>query len=570
MNTSRLSGRLAAVIGMAGLTVPLFAKGGGICDGGAPTCEIGAPVQLPAEVDEFNSISSPADVSLEVAQYDGSRGELVGVVVSFEFIVDGVVTYTNDTTETCTGHSWLNTTVIDPIECLDAPLCPSFPFDVDPFMRTGNFPPTAPNGGSQTVNIPPDGYCDSCSEGPAIVAGPFVDQPNLDAFTGGGTIEFTTRYQTTTNCIDQCNPGDCEFDHTFFARVEVIYFVCVEEPPPSGCECLGPSPHYRLPGSLLLFPEFDNLDGDVTVVTVTNVDCTRQSEDTIVEFKYIDKDTCAEFNREEILTPCDTLTLLTNVHNPEDEQGYLYVFAKDERGNPVVNNNLIGNLMVISGFEAFDYSVNPVAFLGIGSNSGIVQPTGTQTDLDDDGVLDLDAREYEPAPEVITIPRFLGQDEEEGPALFQSQLILINLSGGSQFETTLDCLLYNDNEESFSFNHTFDCWEKTRLRDINFAFSNSFLQGLEDDPEEIVGAPSRESGWLCCDGSEATSPTETIEDPAFYMVLVERVGDYGVADLPFECGIQTNGALLPRDNNGDGDIDRDGDGIPDPVEGDNQ
>jgi hypothetical protein len=564
MNTSRLSSPLAAVLGMAGLTVPLFAKGGGICDGGAPTCEIGAPIQLPAVSDEFNSISSPADVSLIVPKYDGSQGDLVGVVVSFEFIVDGVVTYTNDTTQTCTGHSWLNSTIIDPVDTDDAPTCPAFPIDVPAFENTGNFPPTAPNGGSQTVIIPPDGFCNSCSEGPEFVAGPFTDAANLAAFTGPGTIEFTTRYQTTTNCIDQCNPGDCEFDHTFFARVEVIYYVCVEVPPPSGCECLGPSPHYRMPGSLLLYPEFDNLDGDVTVVTVTNVDCTGQSEDTIVEFKYIDHESCEEFNREETLTPCDTLTLLTNVHNPEDEQGYLYVFAKDERGNPIVSNHLIGNLMVISGFEAFDYSINPVAFLGIGSNSGIVQPQGTQTDLDGDGILDLDNAEYQPAPEVITIPRFLGQDEDQGPGLFQSQLILIGLSGGSQFDTTIDCLLYNDNEQAFSFDHTFYCWEKSRLRDITFAFSNDFLSGLGDgnDPDEIVGAPTRESGWLCCDGAVASSTTETINDPAFYMVLVERVGDYGVADLPFECGFQTNGALLPRDNNGDGD--------PNPVPGDDK
>jgi hypothetical protein len=68
----------------------------------------------------------------------------------------------------------------------------------------------------------------------------------------------------------------------------------------------------------------------------------------------------------------------------------------------------------------------------------------------------------------------------------------------------------------------------------------------------------------------AVSSQETIVDPAFYMVLIERVGIFAVADLPFECGSQVNGTLLPRSLFGDGDIDLDGDGIPDPVDGDNQ
>ena len=560
MNTSTLSRRLAPALALAGLTAPVFAQGGTICDGGAPQCPEGGgvPMPLPTLFDTFVGTSSPSDVDLAVPKYDGSQGTLVGVALKFEFTVDGQVTYTNNTTETCTDHSWLNTTIIDPIESDDATLCPDFPYDVPPFMRTGDFTDTPPNGGTSMATIAADGYCDTCATGSAIVAGPFVDAANLADFTGAGTVEFTTRYQTTTNCIDQCNPGACDFTHTFNARLEVIYFVCDEMPPPPGeCECLGPSPHYREPGSLLLFPEFDNLEGDVTVITVTNADCSRTSEDTIIEFVYIDETDCGEWNRTETLTPCDTLTLLTTVHNPQQDQGYLYVFAKDADDNPVVCNNLIGNLVIISGFEAFDYSINPVAFKGIGSNTGVIQPKGTFTDLDDDGLRDLDGREYEPAPDTITVPRFLGQDDLPGPGLFQSQLIAINLSGGQAFDnpgTTLDCLLYNDNEVSFSFNYTFYCWEKSFLRDISFAFSNDFLK-QEDDPNEIVGAPQREAGWICCDGGVASSPTETIDDPAFYIVLVERVGNFGVADLPFECGIQTNGALLARDTNGDGDPD---------------
>jgi len=42
-----------------------------------------------------------------------------------------------------------------------------------------------------------------------------------------------------------------------------------------------------------------------------------------------------------------------------------------------------------------------------------------------------------------------------------------------------------------------------------------------------------------------------IQDPAFYAVLVERIGTYGAADLPFELCSQNNGDLLPRSLLGD-------------------
>ena len=58
-----------------------------------------------------------------------------------------------------------------------------------------------------------------------------------------------------------------------------------------------------------------------------------------------------------------------------------------------------------------------------------------------------------------------------------------------------------------------------------------------------------------------------------YAALVEHVYSYGVADLPWECGFRTNGALLPRGVFGDPDEDTNGDGVvneDDAVDGDNQ
>lgn len=390
--------------------------------------------------------------------------------------------------------------------------------------------------------------------------------------SGGDT---TATFQVQSGASYSFDTGGCGNNtngaqNSGFGTVNVVYHYCyptLRGGNTPGCACETPSPHYRRPGSLLLFPEFDNREGDVSIITVTNTDCTGGSggQDVDVEFIYIDKNGCGEFNKTETLTPCDTISILTNFHNPNQEQGYAYAFAKNDAGEPIVWNHLIGSLLVVSGLEAFDYGINPVAFRGLGSAGGVEAAPGSITDLDGDGNRDLDGTEYEPAPDTITIPRFLGQDASiagGGPGNFRSQLILIALTGGARFETNVCFLFWNDNEEQFSGEYNFTCWDKPYLDDISFGFRNEFLKTTDHDPLEIIGAPSRESGWICLQGCLATSTQETIDDPAIYAVLVERVGSWGVADLPFECGTRINGSLLPNDVFGDGD--------PDPQDGDNQ
>ena len=322
----------------------------------------------------------------------------------------------------------------------------------------------------------------------------------------------------------------------------------------------------RNPGSLLLYPEFDNRDATVTVLTVTNTndDNTPSADNPLVaagtvrvEFKYIGKYgaqvvptsgpyhsnviNCEEFNREELLTPNDTLTLLTHAHNPQHEQGYVYVFAKNVAGEKIAFNHLIGNVLTIRGMFSFEYSVNPVVFDGIGD--------GTLTDLDGDGHCDLDGVEYGEVPDQIMIPRFLGQ----GPQ-FNSELIFIGLSGGAAFSTTVDFLIYNDNEEVFSSEFTFDCWDRVNLLSISGIFAQDFLAMFtNDDPQELLGTNGAiETGWMRIDGAIADSTVVSIDDPAFYAVLLEKVGNNrGASDLPFEQGLQANGDLLPRSIFGD-------------------
>jgi len=292
----------------------------------------------------------------------------------------------------------------------------------------------------------------------------------------------------------------------------------------------------RNPGSLLLYPEFDNRSGDVTVLTVTNV----ADAEIDVEFMYIGVEgadgapvNCEEFNRTETLTGMDTLTLLTRAHNPQQERGYVYVFAK-ENGAATSHNGLIGSALVINGIEHFDYSVNPISFEGYGG------------DANENGLRDLDGNEYEAAPGQILVPRFFGQG---GP--FASELILIGLSGGAAFDTTVQFAIYNDNEEMFSAQHSFHCWEKTSLMDISGVFSNDFLRDhTSHDSDEIIGASNYESGWFSLHGHVANSNTTSIQNPAVYAVLIERAGEVGVSDLPFESGENASGALLARSNDG--------------------
>jgi hypothetical protein len=304
--------------------------------------------------------------------------------------------------------------------------------------------------------------------------------------------------------------------------------------------------HRRRAGSLLVYPEFLNAPGAQTVLSITHVGG-GATEPVDVEFVYIDGDGCQEFNRVERLTPDDTLTLLTSVHDPDQERGFVYAFARDPAtGAPVTSNTLVGQLLVISaGLEsdtlgAFEYAVNPLVVEGLAP--------GPTTDLDGDGLLDLDGQEYGMAADELLVPRFFAEPggDPVGPA--GSELVLVALSGGPRFDLTVDLLVYNDAEQVFSAEHTFRCWEKVPLREISPVFTQSFLsQATAHDPAEPLGAPGRESGWFRLRGAVATSSATSLPSPAIHAVLVERLGTAAAADAPFERCSRSTGVLLPRD-----------------------
>lgn len=292
----------------------------------------------------------------------------------------------------------------------------------------------------------------------------------------------------------------------------------------------------RNPGSLLLYPEFDNRVGTCTILTVTNVDVDETNDPIAVEFVYVGRfsgpnsedNGCLEFNRTEILTPADTFTCLTNFHNPDQDQGYAFLYAKNvDTGDAAVHDFLTGNVMTVDGFDTFEFSVNPVSYRAINADDG-------------DGDLQLDGVEYGGTPSEIVIPRFLGQNGTR-----VSDLILIALSGEVDYDTTVDFLIFNDNEQVFSSEYTFRCWERVHLTDISNIFMNQFLADwTNNDPDEIVGAEHVEAGWIHLMGHQYGDQNVTLQDPSVYAVLIERIVNLGASDLPFEMGEdRTNGVL---------------------------
>jgi len=302
----------------------------------------------------------------------------------------------------------------------------------------------------------------------------------------------------------------------------------------------------RNPGSLLVFPEYDNLGGRISLLTITNTNSDLVNGSVYVEVVWLDGGAsapllCGETNQTYRLTPNDTLTLLGSIANPNAQRGFAYAFAKDVAGRAIAFDWLIGDTLLIDSVFALDYAVNPLTFSS-------PRPQNQPTDVDDDGLRDLDGVEYEAAPDRLFVPRFLGQ----GP-LATSELVLINLTGGSQFTAIVDFLVYNDNEEVFSRNHAFRCWTKVPLATISAQFSQAFLSMSNQDVGEIVGYPMQESGWFEINGAIAFSSAVQLQDPAILAVLIETANGRSGAETAFTLGTQTNGALLPNGILGDVD-----------------
>ncbi len=219
------------------------------------------------------------------------------------------------------------------------------------------------------------------------------------------------------------------------------------------------------------------------------------------------------------------------------------MFAKDNQGRAVKHDHLIGTAHVVGGGGEDDYEYSPFVF-----KAGEALAAGAATDLDGDGLRDLNGLEYEQAPDEILIPRFVGQEGGAGHGKDLSNsngsgLVLINLTGGAAFEAIVDFLVYNDNEEVFSAQYQFKCWKKVDLLRISNVFANWFLESTGHNPAESVDGS--ETGWMRLDGNVAFSTAAQFHDPAILAMLIEKIDGSTTGELPFAVGVQPNGDLLP-------------------------
>jgi len=303
------------------------------------------------------------------------------------------------------------------------------------------------------------------------------------------------------------------------------------------------------PGSLLVFPRWDNTPGTLTLLTVTNTNKDLANGAVDVEYVYIDAANCQEFNRTRTLTPADELTVASIVDNPNNAQGYVFVFAKNHvTGAAIKFDWLIGSSIIITSQAGCAYELPPFVFKAASSLAD-----GAITDLNSNGLRDFNGSEYELLPDLLEFPSFAAVNGN-----FTDDIILINLTGGGQFNTVVDFLIYNDNEEAFSAQFSFTCWVQKNLGQISAVFTDSFLKTTNHNLSEIAGVPAApEFGWFQVNGNSALSTVTQFADPAILGarsiifkngVLVPagpQVASRSFCSmLPFGMGTQSNGSLL--------------------------
>jgi hypothetical protein len=304
------------------------------------------------------------------------------------------------------------------------------------------------------------------------------------------------------------------------------------------------------PGSLLVFPRWDNTPGTLTLLTVTNTNQDLASGSVDVEFVYIDGSSCQEFNRTRTLTPADELTVATFADDPNVSKGYVYVFAKNHvTGKAIKFDWLIGTSVTFTAASGAAYELPPFVFKAASSLA-----EGAITDLNSNGLRDFNGSEYELLPDRLEFPSFIGVN-----SFFNDQIILIDLTGGAQFTTVVDFLVYNDNEDQFSAQYAFNCWVEVNLGLVSPVFTDSFLQTTNHSASEIAGVTNAPVfGWFQANGNSAWSTGAQFPDPAILAArtTILRSGvltpagspqvrgqSYG-AVLPFGLGTQSNGSLL--------------------------
>ena len=260
---------------------------------------------------------------------------------------------------------------------------------------------------------------------------------------------------------------------------------------------------HAIPGSLLIFPLFDANENHGTYITVTNTNASGFSclgryveGDICAHFTYINHDPtdeeCLEFDRYECLTPGDTITVDTAIHNPEHQQGWLWVEALDPGFlEPITFNHLIGSAIIVEADTDFAWSYTPYTFQSLveaDCNRTIACQTILRcvTDENTNGFADFDGVEYPRFPDKVLIPLYF----KEGEKRIENELTLMSVE--TDQSTPIAMRIFDDSETIFSRGTGFQCFLRGPLSDL--ASIVELING--PDPERF------ETGWISIDGGE--------------------------------------------------------------------
>jgi hypothetical protein len=338
------------------------------------------------------------------------------------------------------------------------------------------------------------------------------------------------------------NPGD-PVQSQCFSTVDVTDVN--PEPPAMGC----PVPSA---GSVLIFPYVDSNPHRATVISVTNTlddrspcDGEFAAGDVLLHFFYFNGSTCLEFDRFELLTPGDTLTVVAWRHAPGFREGFLVVFALDPDEENLRNyDHLVGQALVIEADLDLGWSYNPAAFSAI---AGDPNPCSwTPVDVDGDGSADFDGVEYGEFPGELVVPTFFEQDG----SMVTGRLAVMS-TAGAYLVNDVTSLIYNNDEVKYSQVQEFTCWSAMTLEEIS-----PVTGSLNGDPDET--GFGMETGWLRIKGRRLFDQAgEIVVDPdtggevipPILGVLMQRLGtdraNFASGDLLWGIGEPIDGLQLP-------------------------
>jgi hypothetical protein len=274
-------------------------------------------------------------------------------------------------------------------------------------------------------------------------------------------------------------------------------------------------PRHLTPGSVLIYPLYDSTPGAGTIICVTNTNDSRlfcpdsdfREGDIMVHYQYIDGETCQEFDRFEFLTPGDTTCVLADLHNPEQDLGFLVVSATDvqDMSRKVDFDYLIGSAIIVQSELNFLWSYTPYVFTGNPRESKPSYCDRVATDDDNDGALDFDGVEYDVFPRELFIDSFF---EEKG--VFGNKLTLLT-TVGPDYTAEINFLFWNNIEEKFSRSFRMICWVSLPLSEIS-----AIVKNLGGDPDEL-GFQDVQTGWASIRGSRTLdgsgNPVDRIVPP---------------------------------------------------------